>query len=49
MLNKDYFNFGLKFDDLSFVTDLGYIYTIDVVFKQATKVISTYAYSITLE
>eukprot|EP00347_Sterkiella_histriomuscorum_P018940 403343575 len=47
-LNREYFGYNMNFDNLQFVTDKGYTYTIDVAFKQATKVLSTYADSVTV-
>ncbi|CDW74050.1 pas domain s-box family protein [Stylonychia lemnae] len=47
-LNKQYFSFNLNFDNLTFLTDQGYMYKINVVFKQATKLLGSYSEALTV-
>ncbi|CDW86000.1 UNKNOWN [Stylonychia lemnae] len=47
-LNKQYFSFNLNFDNLTFLTDKGYMYKISVVFKQATKLLGSYSEALTI-
>ncbi|CDW75262.1 pas domain s-box family protein [Stylonychia lemnae] len=48
-LNKEYFSFNLNFENLTFLTDYGYIYKISVVFKQATKLLNSYSETLKID
>ena len=48
MMNKDFFDFELQFDNMQFLTDKGYIYKQNVSFKHAVNLFTSYGDSLNI-